>query len=100
MQKTTVKLVTIIAEAVLEDRLIQDIKQLGARGYTVVDVHGEGTRGLHATEDRNVRIETLVDPPIAEKIFEHLAAHYFAHYAVAAYAVDAEVIRGEKYRGY
>jgi len=93
------KLVTIVAESVLEERLLRELRQLGARGYTVVMARGEGTRGIHASswEGPNLRIETLVSPEVAERIMSHVASHYFADYAVIVYSVDAEVIRGEKY---
>lgn len=93
------KLVTIVAEAVLEDRLIQEIRQLGARGYSISHVRGEGSRGVRASEweGRNIKLETIVSEPVAGRIMEHLAAHYFALYAVIAYVMDVEVVRGEKY---
>lgn len=99
MQTTRLKLVTIIAEAILEERLINELRKLGARGYTVGRVRGEGTRGIHASdwEGDNLRIETLVGPEVADRIMNHLAGTYFQDYAVIVYSVDAEVIRGEKY---
>lgn len=99
MQMVRLKLVTIIAETILEDRLRRELKQLGARGYTIGAARGEGTRGLRAIdwEGQSVRIETLVSAETAERIMAHLAQQYFAAYAVIAYSVDAEVLRGEKY---
>ena len=99
MQTTKLKLVTIIAETILEDRLRRELKQLGARGYTIGAARGEGTRGLRAIdwEGQSVRIETLVSAETAERIMAHLAQQYFTAYAVIAYSVDAEVLRGEKY---
>ena len=100
METTTLKLVTIIAEAVLEDRLLRELRSLGARGYTIGEVRGEGTRGIHASEweGPSLRIETLVSPEVAASILAHLADRYFTDYAVVAYAVDAQVVRGDKYR--
>jgi nitrogen regulatory protein P-II 2 len=99
MNTTRLKLVTIIAEAILEERLLRELRQLGARGYTVGSARGEGTRGIHGIdwEGQNVRIETLVGPEVAERIMTHVAAHYFIDYAVIIYTVDAEVLRSEKY---
>lgn len=100
MQTTRLKLVTIIMEAVLEDQILDDIRELGATGYTLVEVRGEGSRGIGASdfEGRNLRLETLVPPAVAERILEHLAAEYFPLYAVIAYAADVEVVRPQKYR--
>lgn len=99
MQTTKLKLVTIIAESILEDRLRRELKQLGARGYTVGQVRGEGTRGIKAIdwEGQNVRIETLVGAEVAERIMAYIAQHYFTDYAVIVYSTDAEVLRSDKY---
>lgn len=99
MQTTKVKLLTIIAESILEERIVRELKQLGARGYTVSEARGDGTRGMHAIdwEGQSVRIETLVGADTATRIFEHLARTYFTDYAVIAYSVDAEVVRSNKY---
>jgi nitrogen regulatory protein P-II 2 len=94
------KLVTIIAEAVLEEYLIRDIRRLGARGYTIGTVRGEGTRGVHASdwEGHNLRIEVLAPLNVAERIVEHVAKTYFSNYAVIVYTADVAVVRPEKYQ--
>lgn len=99
MQLTHLKLVTVIAEAVLEERLLEDIRRLGATGYSLTEVRGEGSRGIHASdwEGRNIRVETLVGAATADRILQHLADDYFPFYAVVAYMTDVQVVRGEKY---
>lgn len=99
MKLTNLKLVTIIAESVLEEQLINELKNLGAKGYTVVASHGEGSRGMRAGElpGQNIRIETLVGIEVAEKIMNHVSTNYFKHYAIVCYLTDAAVLRGEKY---
>ena len=39
------RLLTIITEAAIEKRLLQDLEQLGARGYTISEARGKGSRG-------------------------------------------------------
>lgn len=99
MQTVQLKLVTIIAEAFLEDQILREIKSLGARGYTVTAARGEGSRGVRASEweGKNVRIETLVSPDVADLILAHVAERYFEYYAVVVYASVVEVVRGDKY---
>jgi nitrogen regulatory protein P-II 2 len=94
------KLVTIIAEPVLEPRITHELRRLGATGFTVVEGRGQGTRALHAAEipGTNVRIETIVPPDTAEQIVQYLARTYFADYEVIAYLSDVSVVRGDKYR--
>jgi len=91
--------VTIVAEALLEDRIVREIRALGARGFTIAETRGEGSRGVRASdwEGRNVRIETIVGGEVATAILAHVADHYFAHYAVIAWVDDVEVVRGDKY---
>ncbi len=93
------KLVTIIAEPVLEPRITQELRKLGASGFTVVEGRGQGSRALHAAEipGINVRIETIVPPDVAERIVLHVAKSYFNDYKVIAYLSDVQVVRGEKY---
>lgn len=95
----TAKLVTLIAESVLRDRLIRDLKELGASGYTESMVTGEGPRGLRTVEleGKNVKIDTLVAPSVAEKILQRVSEAYFEHFAIVAFARDVEVLREDKY---
>jgi nitrogen regulatory protein P-II 2 len=91
--------VSIVAEALLEDRIIRICREAGARGHTVTEARGEGSRGVRASEweGKNVKIETIVDPVVAELILGRVAEEYFEHYAVIAYVTEVSVLRGEKY---
>ena len=99
MTPIRLKLVTIIAEHVLREHLTSDLKRLGARGYSLGEVEGEGTRGVHAQDwqGKNIRIETLVSTEVAERILAHLATAYFHDYAIVAYAHEVEVVRSGKF---
>lgn len=99
------KLVTILSEPEIAERLISEIKALGARGYSRYDGHSEWKRGRGAGTDPgpsdwdgpHARIETVVRAEIAELILERLATAYFQHYAVFAYVSEVGVRRREKY---
>ena len=99
MKTVSLKLVTIIAERFLKDRLIEAIQNLQAKGFTITDVSGEGSRGVRASEweGHNVKIETVVSSTVADKIVAHIAKHYFQHHAVIVYTQDVNVVRGDKY---
>lgn len=99
MTPARLKLVTIIAEHVLREHLTADLKRLGARGYSLGEVEGEGTRGVHAQDwqGKNIRIETLVSAEVAERILAHLAAAYFHDYSLVVYAHEVEVVRSGKF---
>ena len=99
METTERHIVTIIAEAAVESRLIDDVKRLGARGYSVGHVRGEGTTGRHL-QDLNgpsVRLETIVSAEVADAILAHLAAEYFGRFAVVAWVAPARVLRSERF---
>ncbi|HSJ23963.1 MAG TPA: hypothetical protein VK929_04745 [Longimicrobiales bacterium] len=93
------KLVTIVAERVLRTRLLDEIRGLGARGFTVAEVTGEGSRGVRASEweGSNVRIETIVAPELADRIVHHVSDIYFHYHAVIVFIQDVDVVRGDKY---
>ena len=99
MDTVPLKLLTVIAEAFLESRLLEEIKGLGAKGYSLSEVRGEGSRGVRASEweGRNVKIEMLVSAKVGDQILQHVAAHYFPNYAVVAYVTDVRAVRGDKY---
>lgn len=99
MQTTTLKLVTIVTERILEDRLLRKVQELGAKGYTLTQVTGNGSRGVRSSEwvGPDTQIQTLVNEQVATAIVEHIAENYFEHYAVIVYLQDADVVRGHKY---
>jgi nitrogen regulatory protein P-II 2 len=99
MQTVPLKLITIVSEPVLTDRITAELRKLGAQGWTVTEGRGEGTRGLRASELPGVvsRIETVVSEAVAQKILDHVAQAYFPRYAVIAFVSTVEVVRGEKY---
>jgi len=99
MHTVPLKLVTIVAEPVLEERLVAELHGLGARGHTIMDSRGAGSRGMRASDPPGggVRIETVVPAAVADRIMAHVAEHWFPHYAVIAFVADVHVVRGEKY---
>lgn len=99
MQTGPVILVTVVAEAVVEHRLVRDLAACGARGWTICDARGQGSRGVRADEfeGSNIRLDTLVSPEVADQLMEVLARDYFPHYAVVAWTTPAQVVRPGKY---
>ena len=98
MQTVPHRLVTIIAERAVRDRLLDAVHRLGATGHTIADVQGEGSRGARAARGGpSVKIETIVPAAVADRIAEHVAERYFAHHSVIVYLQHVEVLRGSKY---
>ena len=99
MRTFPMKRVTVVAEALLEDKIVADLRRLGARGWTILEARGHGSRGVRASdwEGRNVQVETIVPEETAQTILTHVAATYFEHYAVIAYVDAVDVVRSAKY---
>jgi nitrogen regulatory protein P-II 2 len=100
MHTVPLSIVTIVAEPVLEDRLVHDLRRLGVTGHTITDARGEGSRGVRASDPPGVaiRLEVAASAEVADRVLTHLATEYFPHYAVIAWLSEARVVRGEKYR--
>jgi hypothetical protein len=94
VETAQIRLVTIIAAFALQERLLEDLKALGATGYTFASVDGRGLHGRRRrslVEAGNVRIETLVTPTLARTILEHVV-HEFSESSLVAYAHDVEAV--------
>lgn len=96
-----IDLLTIVTESVLKERLIQDLRRTGVRGWTLTAAQGEGPRNRRVNEvdGGNIRVEILADPQTIEKIWILLNNSYFSNYAVAAWQSKVLVSRPERYLG-
>lgn len=94
------KLVTIICEAHAREPVTEMLRELGAQGWTVFAVEGEGAKG-HRTaeipEFSNIQIETVVRPEVAAAIIARLAKDFFPRFGMIAYESDVRVIRSGKF---
>ncbi|MFZ9987752.1 MAG: P-II family nitrogen regulator [Candidatus Nanopelagicales bacterium] len=95
----SVTCLTIVAESVLEERLLAVIDECGAKGWTVsmAQGHGPSHHGVSGIEGGNVRVETLVSDEVAASIWRALERDFFPHYAVSAWAYDVRVARVARY---
>lgn len=93
------QLVTIISESVVEQKLIDDIKRCGAKGYSVSSVRGEGITGKHSLDlnGPSIRLETVVTDKVAEAIMDMLSTNYFDRYATVAWISPAHVVRPSRF---
>ncbi|MBW4648498.1 MAG: hypothetical protein KME06_07330 [Kastovskya adunca ATA6-11-RM4] len=81
-------LVTIICEAVLQDRLVHLLKTLGSSGYTIVQARGAGSHGRRmgdiAGYNTNIEVKTIVAAETSDKLFDELKS-FQDTYALIAY---------------
>ncbi|CAH2599637.1 Transcriptional regulator [Rhodovastum atsumiense] len=101
MQTTSIKLLTVVTESVLAERLTRAIKAAGATGYTVTPAKGCGSRNQRSSSigGDNVQIEVLATEDLAAHLLDMLVRDWFPHYALVAWLTTVEVVRGEKYAG-
>lgn len=90
----SIRRVTVVADAVLEKTLLESFTSLGAQGYTIVDCRGKGHHTVIPdpyTGQELIRIELLVQPKVADAIFDYLHREVFENYACAACIETVEV---------
>lgn len=80
-------LVTIVCEAVLQDRLVQLFKTLGASGYTIIPARGAGSHGRRmgdiAGYNTNIEVKTIVTPEVSDQLLEDLKQFQSKHALIA-----------------
>lgn len=76
-------LVTIICEAVLQERLIHLLKTLDTSGYTIIPARGAGSHGRRmgdiAGYNTNIEVKTIVTSKISDQLFEELKQFQETH---------------------
>ena len=86
-------LVTIVCEAVLQDRLVQLFKTIGASGYTIIPARGAGSHGRRmgdiAGYNTNIEVKTIVAPEVSDQLLEELKQFQSKH-ALIAYRQTVE----------
>ena len=101
MSSDEIHLLTVIAEAVLEDRLVREVSELGATGWTVTPCRGHGAGGWDAGdfEGGNIRVEILIPADRLETVWGLLDRDYFERYGTVAWSAPVRVRRPAKYSG-
>jgi hypothetical protein len=86
-------LVTIIGEAVLQDRLIRLLTNLGVSGYTITPSQGAGSHGRRMADiagyNTNIEVKTIVTSALSDQLFEDLKPLQ-ATYALIAFRQSVE----------
>jgi len=77
-----------------------ELDALGARGFTITDARGKGSRGLRQSDwaqAGNIRVEVICDPELAERIADRVRERYYDHYAMIVFLQDVGVLRADKF---
>lgn len=94
------KVLTIITESALEGILVKELQELGARGYTITEARGKGSRGVRNANwdaSSNIRIEIVCDEQTAMTLAEHVRENYYLNYAMTLFMYDVQVLRHDKF---
>jgi nitrogen regulatory protein PII len=100
MNTHPMKLVTIVCEAYAKEAVTKLLHEVGAHGYTLFAVEGDGSRGKRPAdipEFANIQIEVLVQPAVANILLERLEKEYFPRYGMIAFESDVRVLRPKKF---
>lgn len=100
MKTHPLKLVTVICEALAGEPLRELLAEVGAHGYTLFTVEGDGSWGRRAgdiEEFANIQLEVIVPPAVAETLLTRLEKEFFPKFAMVAYESDIRVLRREKF---
>ena len=91
---------TIIAEFVLEARLVALVKQLGAQGYTVHEVRGgsfsaDGERRREGAGeiDRTIEMKVICERAVAEQVAQQALEQFSGNFSVRVLLTEVEVFR-------
>jgi hypothetical protein len=80
-------LVTIIGEAVLQDRLIRLLTKSGVSGYTITPAQGAGSHGKRmgdmAGYNTNIEVKTVVALGASDQLLEDLKPFQSTHALIA-----------------
>jgi hypothetical protein len=80
-------LVTIVCEAVLQERLIKLLITLGVSGYTIIPAQGAGSHGKRmgdmAGYNTNIEVKTIVTPEVSDQLLEELKPFQGTHALIA-----------------
>lgn len=86
-------LVTIICEAVLQERLIKLLMTLGVSGYTIAPAQGAGSHGRRmgdmAGYNTNIEVKTIVTPELSKQLLEEVK-DFAKNHALIAFRQNVE----------
>ena len=94
------KLVTIVCEAYAKEAVTRLLREVGAHGYTLFPVEGDGSRGERPAdipEFANIQIEVILRPETADHLLQKLGQDFFPRYGMVAFESDVRVLRKDKF---
>ena len=94
------KLINIVANAALEDRLVNIADSHGASGYTVLEARGAGSAGLQTgvlEGESNILFMLVVPESRLDEVLADVERLMKRGHHLAAFITDTQVLRPEKF---
>ncbi|MFN7693363.1 MAG: P-II family nitrogen regulator [Burkholderiales bacterium] len=100
INKHTKTLLTVVAESLLEPRLLAELKRHTAHVWTSSEVRGafpEGERSGDWDADRTIEIRVICEPSVADAIAQAIVTKYAPDYSVVVHFSEVQVLRPERF---
>ena len=100
MKLYNVKLLTVICEILSQKNVIDILNKHNITGYTLYEVEGNGARGLRGQglkNEKNVKVEVIMQKETLQDVVEEIARTLFTNFAIVLYVSDVDVLRTEKF---
>lgn len=94
------KLLIIICEAPAQKNITDILEKNNISGYTFYEVGGNGSKGIRGQglqNEKNIKLEVILQEEKLCRILEEIARTLFSDYAIVTYVNDVGVIRIEKF---
>ena len=99
-QRYPMKLINIVANVTLEDRLVGIAEKHGASGYTVLEARGGGSAGLQTgvlEGGSNILFMLVVPESRLDEVLADFERLMKRGHHLAAFITDTQVLRPEKF---
>ena len=100
MKLYNVKLLTITCEILAQKNVIDILSKHQITSYTSYEVEGNGARGLRGQglkNEKNVKVEVIMQEEKLQDVIEEIARTLFTNFAIVLYVSDVSVLRTEKF---
>lgn len=100
MKLYNVKLLTVICEILAQKNVLDILSRRHITGYTTYEVEGNGARGLRGQglkNEKNVKIEVILQEETLHDVVEEIARTLFTNFAIVLHVSDVGVLRTEKF---
>ncbi len=100
MKLYNVKLLTVTCEILAQKNVFEILTKHNMTGYTTYEVEGSGARGLRGQglkNEKNVKVEVIMQENTLQDVVEEIARTLFTNFAIVLYVSEVGVLRTEKF---